>query len=71
MNLDYYDDALERELLRIQRLIADEIEIFFAPERRRAEVARYARMSEQAKAMLLPEEKRRLETLRRKLAREM
>jgi len=70
MNIDRFEQVLDAETRRIERIMAEEFESFTAPERIRREVEAFARLTPEEQAMLEPSERRRLEELRRKLARE-
>ncbi len=67
LNIDTFDELIDAERKRVQRVITQELEAFQRPETIRREVERYARLSDEMRKRLPTAERTRLDKLLKKL----
>lgn len=71
MNVDTFDSIVESERRRVNRIVAGEIAALMRPEGERIELAQYMSMAEEMRKMVPPDERARLERLRRHMKAEV
>jgi len=71
VNVDSFENVMDTEMKRLDRIIQAEVLAFVKPDVDRMEVSQYSVLDERQKLMIPKEERGRLEKLRRKLLREV
>jgi ABC-type siderophore export system fused ATPase/permease subunit len=71
VNVDSFENVMDTEMKRLDRIIQAEVLAFVKPDVDRMEVSQYSVLDERQKLMIPKEERGRLEKLRRKLLEEV